>query len=293
MISPTAHQAATNRVTAERWELFASHRRRVTQIVTDAVPTAGGPLCVLGAGNCNDLDLEAVSQTFSEIHLVDLDPSALSRGVTRQAVSSATLTVHGGIDVSGLSQLFERRRVDAAVGAGIDDFLHETRPTPTVHLSRGAYGAVLSATLLTQLLQTVVTILGPGHPRLLEVLLTVRDSHLRLVSDLLEPGGVGILVTDVVSSDTCPALLRAAEDDLLPALDLLTAEGNTFVGVNPVAVASRFAGDSALARSVTDVAQHPPWSWRIGPARSYLVYAITFRKGVALRHVAAARSVPG
>jgi hypothetical protein len=35
-------------------------------------------VCVLGAGWCNDVDLERLALAFSEIHLVDLDSSTLA-----------------------------------------------------------------------------------------------------------------------------------------------------------------------------------------------------------------------
>ena len=72
---------ALNRETADSWRTFADHRARVTALALEA----GGETCaVLGAGNCNDLDLEALAQRHREIHLVDLDREAVTRARERQ-----------------------------------------------------------------------------------------------------------------------------------------------------------------------------------------------------------------
>ncbi len=42
-----------------------------------------GRLCLLGAGNANDVDLNALAARFGEIHLVDIDPDAVARAVAR------------------------------------------------------------------------------------------------------------------------------------------------------------------------------------------------------------------
>ncbi|MFK7777794.1 MAG: hypothetical protein QM501_06680, partial [Gimesia sp.] len=58
------------------WECGTAHRERITAHLTDLAGQQRPRLCILGAGNCNDLDLNQLSQVFKEIHLVDLDESA-------------------------------------------------------------------------------------------------------------------------------------------------------------------------------------------------------------------------
>src|SRR5512133_384324 len=71
---------------AEEWALYSGHRARMTSALLGcASPGAPrGRLCVLGAGKCNDLDLEQLAARFSELHLVDFEPSALAAAVSRQ-----------------------------------------------------------------------------------------------------------------------------------------------------------------------------------------------------------------
>ena len=59
---------------------------RIEQLLLPDVSHPAGRLCVLGAGNCNDLDLRRLSERFDEIHLIDLDPAALGEAVRRQGV---------------------------------------------------------------------------------------------------------------------------------------------------------------------------------------------------------------
>src|SRR5687767_6985847 len=71
-----------NRDVRDLWERYRGHRQRVTAEILALAPAGaepGGRVCLLGAGNANDLELEALASRFDEIHLVDIDPGALSR----------------------------------------------------------------------------------------------------------------------------------------------------------------------------------------------------------------------
>src|SRR5204863_8063997 len=88
-----------NRNSADLWEPFANHRQRVTALARAA---GGTTLAVLGAGNCNDLDLPALAGAFQQIHLADLDADALGRARARQPPEIAErLVLHAPVDLSG------------------------------------------------------------------------------------------------------------------------------------------------------------------------------------------------
>src|SRR5436190_15167601 len=85
-----------NREVRDLWQRYAGHRQRVT---AELLALPGDRLCLLGAGNANDLDLEALAARFAEIHLVDLDPGALSRATGRQSPAArARLRSHAPVD---------------------------------------------------------------------------------------------------------------------------------------------------------------------------------------------------
>src|SRR6185295_19591792 len=81
-------QTDFNASSAAAWESYTSQRQRMTELFTGAGHSPAGRLCVLGAGNCNDLDLPALLGAYREVHLVDLDEEALNRGVARQGLTS-------------------------------------------------------------------------------------------------------------------------------------------------------------------------------------------------------------
>src|SRR5262245_51257496 len=94
-------QFALNRSTRDGWEPFAVHRRQMSDLIR--ATASGRPrLCVLGAGNCNDLDLRLLLGMSDRVHLVDLDEEALRGGIERQGVAGRpSLHIYPDIDVTG------------------------------------------------------------------------------------------------------------------------------------------------------------------------------------------------
>src|SRR5689334_3664368 len=100
-------QARMNRSTRGQWAMYAGHRQNLERIILASHP--GGRICVLGAGNCNDLDLNWLTKIFRQVHLVDLDGGALEAGVRRQKLErSAKLFLHAPIDLTGISEIVSR-----------------------------------------------------------------------------------------------------------------------------------------------------------------------------------------
>ena len=80
-------QSGFNAESRDQWDAFSGHREKVSAILGAGADPCPGRLCVLGAGNCNDLDLAALLRAHREVHLVDLDAEALAQGVERQGVA--------------------------------------------------------------------------------------------------------------------------------------------------------------------------------------------------------------
>jgi len=115
------HQRSLNLESAALWEDYAAHRRRVTELILGhrtGRPSDG--LVVLGAGNCNDLELEQLLDGFAAVHLVDIDAEALMGAAKRQRIpASACLGLHGDVDVTDpASAQIERLRQAARSGIG-------------------------------------------------------------------------------------------------------------------------------------------------------------------------------
>jgi hypothetical protein len=187
---------------------------------------------------------------YSEVHLVDIDAVAMETGVERQGMKSAAgLRLHGGVDV--------RLPLDASLGLnGVD--------------------VVMSSTLLSQLISGAI-----DEGQQVEDLLRVRDTHFQTMLGLLHPDGHGLLINDMVSSDTCPQLQITPHDRLSTLLPTLLEERNFFTGCNPLAIVERLNGPQVGA---TGVVVSSPWRWDMG-TRSYLVCVVSFRR----RHESATR----
>lgn len=245
-----SRQVEANASTADAWSLFAEHRRHVTDLV-ESRAVAHGRLCVLGAGNCNDLDLETLGTRFAQTHLVDLDGQALARALRRNHAVRDRLVALGGVDIA-------RTPPELACGTGFD--------------------VVLSATVFTQIVDGIVAALGPDDESTLAAVLAARRRHLLLMLGLLAPGGSAVFVTDFVSSDTCPALAHLPDEALPAMMRALTVSRNFFAGTNPVAIAEDVRRDPELSSRVRAISRRGPWRWRVSRERRQLVYALVLER---------------
>jgi len=277
-------QQRRNQQTRGCWELYAEHRRQVTDLLVGHCPEGARPLggdvptsrlCVLGAGNCNDLDLPQLLTRFGEIHLVDLDGDALSAGVGAQHLAAdLRVGLHPGIDVTGLSGRLSNWSCDRPPPpAEIEAMLAVAAGESPLPLE-GPFDTVASVCLLSQLLEPIKLALGETHSCYLPLIQAVRARHLRQVVNLCRPGGHLVLVTDFVSSDTCPELATVADAQLSALAEQLVLSQNFFTGLNPFLLRQMFASDPWLTRRVMDARLSRPWRWHF-PARFYAVCAVT------------------
>ena len=118
----------------------------------------------------------------------------------------------------------------------------------------------------------MITTLGEGHPRCLEMIAAVRIRHLRLLIETIRPGGRAVLITDFVSSVTCPGLAEVDEAELGEFAARLVRDRNFFTGLNPWVLQTLFTRDPWLAANVAGVRMTPPWLWHF-PTRLYAVCA--------------------
>ncbi|WP_040889627.1 hypothetical protein [Zavarzinella formosa] len=267
-----------NKTSRDRWNIFGSHREKVTGLLAADSTPGSSRLCVLGAGNCNDLNLGELLAAHGEIHLVDLDGEALQDGIAKQGLAdNATVRCHGGIDVTGMLDKLALWTPHAMIQ---DSDLTDCTEEPARQIEEvlpGPFDVVASTCLLSQLIDSVVRAVGERHPRFVELMQAVRAGHLRLLSRLIAPGGVGVLITDVVSTVSFLGLDNVPETELPGVLDRLIRERNFFHGVNPSVLVSLFRSDPVLSSQVVALEPLPPWRWDIGPRR-YLVFALRMRR---------------
>jgi hypothetical protein len=267
----TEFQQRANAQSASHWVLAADHRRRVMQRIECNAP-AQGRVLVLGAGNCNDLDLPRLLARFTEVHLVDLDDDALRQAVARQGVQNApSLKLHGGHDLTGVWDSLDQLSTERPDPALLEKTL-EYAARPRLTGVNGPFELVVSTCVLSQLIKGVADTLGEAHPQFLPMISAVRLGHLRLLADLAAPEGRMLVITDFVSSDSAPDVATAREEQLEDLSRRLLEKRNFFHGLNPSVLAHLWRSDAQLAAATANLQVASPWRWDFG-ARSYLVTA--------------------
>jgi len=268
--------AQNNRATAASWERFASHRSQVTELLRAA---GGETVAILGAGNCNDVDLELLGRQFREIHLVDIDRAAIERACQWQAPGLASsLVTHAPVDLSGCLEVLPRYRNEVPDLTELAEW--------SKNAAARAFGAVTmtfdtvaSVCMLSQLMHACAVGLGVENPCLQVIACATAVAHLRSLVRMVQPGGTAILITDVVSSATFPfeeRLARGAEPlDLLAQVDKLDA---TFSGTGPSFTLEIMSGDVEIAAALEPPRLVTPWVWRFNDETRYFVYALVAKK---------------
>jgi hypothetical protein len=264
-------QISSNAQTRNAWQRCSAHRQRIQELIFAASEERGGRICVLGAGNCNDVDLRLLARRFTEIHLADIDRDALEAAVARQHLSGdPRIVLHAPCDVSGILGIgqYAEDRPD------VDDLVRRIR----AHSEEldGPYDLVLSAGLLTQMYQAAED-LGLPQPATLNLVLELRRQHLRLLFHLVRPGGAFIVATDVVSTASAPELRNCEEDELPAKLARLIEERNFFTGANPAAIWKEITEDAELSEGASAIESHDPWLWPVTASHDYLTWAMTVR----------------
>ena len=232
---------------------------------------------MLGAGNCNDLDLSRLARFYSEIHLIDLDGEALLAGAARQPITSPSeLYLHGGIDVTGTLTTLSKWRSGQLNQETLDRGICRARDFVGLPFL-GSFHTVVSTCLLTQLLDSVTSLSSSGRLPF-GLLRALRLRHLGLLAELLSPGGTGILVSDFSSSDIVPNLADAPRKALTGLMDELIRHRLHFSGTNPRKIRSLLETDPQLSSWVDRVQVTQPWLWDLTPERCFIVCAVQFRR---------------
>jgi len=257
---------------------FAGHRERLTKIViADTAADAGGRLCVLGAGNCHDLDLGSLAAIFREIHLVDIDQGAIEGARDRQAPAVKQRLFCHALDLSGLIDRLDRWKEMKVTPEEVMNHPAEAS-RQIVEALPGPFDVVLSACVLTQLQLFTLEVLTPTHRLFEAVRQIVNLTHLRTLARLIAPAGRAILATDLISSKTYPLDKLEPGTDLRKLLAELLATNNAIYTANPDLLAWMGREDPMLSRAVEMTAPMDVWLWNNGPELVFLVYAMELKR---------------
>lgn len=263
--------------TYDDWTLYANHREHLTDAILRSAARQGARLCLLGAGECNDVDLSKLSTQFSEIHLVDIDAGALGRAVSRQAPEvRARLRPHPNVDLSGLAQRLRKWKRRPIGVAQVEASATQTLQTVVARLP-GPFDVVASACVLTQMSFAVSAELGDAHPALDLVRLSVVATHLNILVELTTPGGAALFASDLTSSSAFPVEELRSATNLRESVDRIVSSGAAYHSAKPDLVRTILAS-GALGERTGEPELLDPWLWTGRHDRTYFVYALRVRR---------------
>jgi len=255
----------------EYWECGRQHREIVTRSIC-AAGCFGASLCVWGAGTCHDLDLAELEQHFGSITLVDQQADHVRWGIEFQGQPSLPrVKAFAPLDLAGIASA-----THAAISMSRSARLAAIRSAAgEYHLAAlGKYDLVVSTGLISQLLRTIAEAVGPpADTDYQKTLSAVRRKHLQLIADHLTPGGTGLLITDIVTSDMLPALKTT--NDLQATLTQAMAAGHHLHGLHPEQIRADFIEHPPLASQLATVQTSNYWCWQM-PSCTYGCVAVQF-----------------
>lgn len=259
--------------TDDDWTLYAEHRAHFTEALLSSTGNTGGRLCLLGAGNCNDVDLERLAFLFSEIHLVDIDPTALARAMVRQTPEvRSRVRLHAFVDLSGMSKYLKRWKRRPPTVAQIEGIATSTLQSLLARL-RGPFDVVASACVLTQMSFRLRDELGDAHPMLRPVRLSLIATHLNTLIGLTAVGGTSLFVCDLVSSSLFPIMDIQPAQNLRDVMIQIVESGTFYHAANPRLIRS-ILSDGSLGERIDEPDLLDPWLWTGRLGRTYFVYVL-------------------
>lgn len=285
-VNPFLRQRFYNRASQANWRAFAFHREQITarlEAIGSSCAPSEASLCILGAGNCNDLDLARLTLSFHRLHLVDIDAEAMQSGVTlqfhsadpsaavrRNRIAFSPCDLTGALEICHEIAQFPSPQTFARLRAALSHL-------PAFSYLSQQFTTVASTCLLSQLLDIFQRALGEDSPEFQPLTELIRLQHLRTLAALTAPGGVALLFTDFVSSDSYPELLKAPPHTLPAIMESVLRRQRCFPGTNPSELCRLLNSPPLVSFWEEPPTLSPPWIWNLGP-RSYLVAAITCRR---------------
>lgn len=270
-------QRLANQSSLPHAPLYTSHRQHLTrELLPRASSEPVSSICILGAGNCNDVELDTLLQHYREVHLVDLDAQALEHALARVPEGERhRVHCHAPLDLSGMLPTLDRwQRFQLTP----EELIRHPEATAQALAKRlGAeFDVVASACLITQMQLAVLQALGENHRLFQAIRHTLSVTHLRTLTALTRPGGRVVFASDLVASDHLPLADDASATDLQRILDDAVREGHAMYVAHPGVLGAILRDDPLLKRDLRPEPITNVWLWQQGPARRFLVYAQHF-----------------
>lgn len=251
---------------------YLNHREHQMALLNEL---GGERIAILGAGNCNDLDLSSIVDSFGEVHLFDIDGEALRLAMGRQSREVRRACRLHERDLTGVARFLDEwkhsapdpMRAQICAWKELSRLLDET----------GEFDVVVSTCLLSQVAVNLRDFFGMV-PALNGALCAAIVGHVLLAAALTKPGGTLLIISDCITSQF-PIREEARRRGPLWAIFHLSEQGASFPGTDPDLIAGVLRGTDIAGAEFKSA-----WIWELTPEQQYLVYALqgTRRKQEAL-----------
>jgi hypothetical protein len=257
-------------------EAYGGHRDRLMRLC--AAVQRGRGVCVLGAGNGNDLDLPVLLRDFGDVHLVDIDPAALAHACAAlPPVLRPRVHLHAPVDLTGCLSQLDAWGDDLPAADALRAQVAEAA-ADLVRRIGARFDVVLSACVLSQLCHPFQNTWAATAEEWTRLFDTLARGHVAAVAGLVRPGGTGVIACDVLCAagpNLAALMARVPRPQLAGALAAAIDRGELAPSPDPRQVAGLvqgLLGDEAAGAQVTE-----PWLWDLGPTVQ-LVHAVLFRR---------------
>ena len=273
-LAVAAHERQANDAGRTHWALYGAHRERTTSLIVQrCAGIQDAKVALLGAGNCNDVDLVQVLNHAGHVHLVDIDAHAIAMARDRLPPDERPrVTLAAPVDLSGLLATWQHARDCVPAFAEVQAWASQGAANVANALN-ATFDLVVSCCVLTQMSWGLRQSLGTGHPLETQAREALMAAHLRSLATLAA-GGKALLISDMISTEYYPLDDLPADADLQALMDRLVGEQNFYQGANPPLVRRLLRRDPWLAANVKAQTWLTPWLWHGPKDRTYLVYAL-------------------
>jgi len=249
--------------------MFASHRKRIFEIVKALHKSEDESILIIGSGNCNDIELKRINELYANISFVDVDIEATINSIKRSMEIIPSSFQFFSQDLTGAFHLLNPpkwKEVKKILNSHrwFSGILHD------VVISTNVLSQIISGTFLKVYEQYA----DKERSRETDIqdqgllAINLRIQHLETMLLNMKIGGRGIAIIDFVNVKTAPHIL--SQHPTTQLMYELAYEGNFFTGLNPFAILQRWKNNERLV----NVQLIDPWIW----GNEFLVYAIIFEK---------------
>jgi hypothetical protein len=253
-------------------------------------------IAILGAGNCNDIDVNFLADQFNKVYMIDIDSEALEYAISKVDSSKINKIEIISEDLTGLysSQVMIdfitaiKKKNYKRVQSSLDNIKTAIKRLPS-QLTDLQVSLVISSCLTTQLFMPQFAVLTSGinrknydnmYPLAIKIAHMLSDHHIKNLYEMLKPTGYLIYITDFLEWGTIndkPTLLAQEFPDYnkinTDVIRSLHSSNFRIAGSAPNNILNYF--NPVIDESIVN---HREWWWEYSPERRYLVQGSLLEK---------------